>query len=77
MDHIYMRAWDSVIYPDDMLREQHLREAREKNAPEDAVFFSAEKQRWVVFSEVTNTSMIKWVTKALQDPKKLLLQSER
>lgn len=77
MDHVYLRAWDSVIYEDEYLKAQHLAEARDKNAPEDAVYFDANNNRWVTFSEVTNTSMIKWVNKALRDPEKLRLQCEQ
>lgn len=77
MDYVYLRAWDSVIYEDDYLKEKHLQEARENNAPQDAVFFDSANSRWVHFSEVTNTSMIKWVNKALKTPEKLRLESER
>lgn len=77
MDYLYLRAWDSVIYQDEYLKAQHLQEARDKNAPENAIYFDARNDRWVTFSEVTNTSMIKWVNKALKEPEKLRLESEK
>ena len=76
MDYLYLRAWDSVIYTDDYLKEKHLAEAREQNAPEGAIYFDQQNNRWVLFSEVTNTSMITWVNKALKQPQKLLLPSD-
>ena len=77
IDHLKLRAWDYVVYPDELLREAHLKQAREMNAPEDAVFFDNIRNRWVTYSEVTNPLMIKWMQKALQNPEKLLLQSEK
>ena len=77
IDHLKLRAWDYVVYPDELLREEHLKQARDMNAPEDAVFFDNARNRWVTSSEVTNPLMIKWMQKALQHPEKLLLQSEK
>lgn len=77
IDYLKLRAWDSVVYPDELLKAEHLKQARDMNAPEDAVFFDSINNRWVLYSEVTNKLMIKWMQKALQQPEKLLLQSER
>ena len=77
MDYIYLRAWDSVIYEDEYLKKKHLTEARERNAPEGAIYFDSQNERWVLFSEVTNSSMIRRVNQALKTPDKLLLQCER
>ena len=79
MDYLYLRAWDYVIYTDEVdehIKIKHLEEARELNAPEDAVYYDKQNNKWVLFSDVTNTSMMKWMNKALKQPEKLRLPND-
>lgn len=79
MDYLYLRAWDYVIFTDEIdehIRIRNLQQARELNAPEDAVYYDQQNNRWVLFSDVTNTSMIKWINKTLKQPEKLRLLND-
>lgn len=79
MDYLYLRAWDYIIFTDEVdehIKVRNLQQARELNAPEDAVYYDAQNDKWVLFSDVTNTSMIKWINRALKQPEKLRLPNE-
>lgn len=77
MDYLYMRAWDYAIHGDnDYIRSYHIKNARAKNAPQDAIFYSIIEDRWVLFEEVTNKYMIKYVNSALKKHSKLHLSCD-
>lgn len=52
MDYLYIRGWHQSSGSMQYYIEQLLRKARYENAPDDAVYYSKDEDRWITLDEL-------------------------
>ena len=56
MTYPYLKAWGEMLSSNKSYVYEQVRQAEYDKAPNDAIFWSGEYNRWVTYGEVTSTS---------------------
>lgn len=60
-DYPYLRAWHYGTGSSEPYVNKLLQQARQDHAPDDAVYWSPDRKRWVVFSEISSARTREWL----------------
>jgi len=59
-DYPCIRAWERMFRAGEYYIQQVLMRAREEKAPEDAIYWSADRKKWSVLGDITSNETRWW-----------------
>lgn len=66
MNYPYIVAWDNWIGCPELTLSRNLELAESTNAPYDACYYDSDKEKWITYSDITNTVTRKYINKELR-----------